>query len=516
MAEHTSPSSSSSSEDIPRQIGPFIIEGVYRQGGMSTLYIAKLSDQLEPIIVKVLHGPYLKMADALARFQTEADILAKTDHPNIIRLVGQGTWEQGHYIAMEYIHGESLRDWIIYHPLSLRRAVEMILEIAYALCHLHTHGVIHRDLKPENILVTESGMPKLIDFGIAQRLVETTKEHPKGFQLIGTPIYMSPEQRDDPQSVTYASDIYSLGIMAYEIILGKLSHGHLHLSLVPKGLQKILSRALQPNPDHRYQDVVDLISDLSGYLNSQQIQEESNLSDHLSELIDHLHQAQMAMLPIQIPMWPKIEIGVTSFRGPGVSGVYYDFFEMPENRFAVVLAEPMAKGVEGLCYTAVLRGMIKTLSRLTTQPSQLIHVLNDMVMRDGIHPIFSLSYLLLSPQEKQIRYISCGKSHLWHLPSNSVVPTKINADNPAIGLCPFTEFHEVVMPWAPGDELLLHTMATTHVLFPEEDLVALFIKERHLPAQQQVDILLRKSKAPTSLHIEKHSVALIAARYATQ
>jgi serine/threonine protein kinase len=499
--------------ELPPTIGPFIIEGFYRQGSMSLLYIAKAPDHGEPVIVKVLQAPYLARTDAVARFQTEADVLAKTDHPNIIKLIKQGTWEQGLYIAMEYIQGESLRDWIIYHPLSLRRAVEMILEIAYAVCHLHTHGVIHRDLKPENILVTEAGTPKLIDFGIVQRLAETCYEGPKGSQFIGTPIYMSPEQRDDPQSVTYASDIYSLGIIAYEIILGRLSHGQLHLSLVPKGLQKILSRALQSQQENRYQDVVDLISDLSAYMNSQQIQDESHLSDHLSELIDHLHQAQLAMLPLQSPTWPQIELGVASFRGPGVSGVYYDFFEMQEGCFAVVLAEPIAKGVEGLCYTAVLRGMIKTLSRLTTDPGQLMRVLNDMVMRDGIHPIFSLSYLLLSPRIKQLRYISCGKSFLWHLPHDGVVPKKITADNPAIGMASFAEFNECVLPWEAGDELLLHTLATTHILFPEEELATLLTRERHLSAQQQVEIFLRKSKAPTSLHIEKHSVALIAVRH---
>lgn len=496
--------------ETPQFIGPFPIESLYRQGSMSTLYLAKSPIHGDPVVVKVLYGPSLQMTDAVVRFQMEAEILAKTNHPNIIKLVGQGTWEKGLYIAMEYIEGESLRDWIIYHPLSLRRAVEMILEIAYALCHLHTHGVIHRDLKPENILVTESGTPKLIDFGIAQRLVEATEGESSGSFFMGTPIYMSPEQRDHPQAVTYASDIYSLGIIAYEIVLGKLSHGQLHLSLLPKGLQKILSRALQPEPQHRYQDIVDLITDLSGYMNSKQIQDESNLSDHLSELIDHLHQAQQAMLPLQIPVWPQIDLGVASFRGPGVSGVYYDFFEMPEGSFAIVLAEPMAKGVEGLCYTAVLRGMIKTLARLTSQPGKLIHVLNDMVMRDGIHPVFSLSYLLLYPRENVLRYISCGKSCLWQLPYNGDALKKITADNPALGMRAFTEFNEQRLSWEPGDQLFLHTLATTHISFSEEEFTAVLLKARGVAAQKQVDIVMRKSRVPTSLQIEKHSVSVIA------
>ncbi len=111
------------------------------------------------------------------------------------------------------------------------------MEIAYALCHLHTLGVIHRDLKPENILLTDQNNVKLIDLGVAQMLSEPVKKAGQK-SIWSEPHLLSPEQHAQPDSVTYASDIYSLGIIAYELVLGKLSHGQIQLALMPKGLQK--------------------------------------------------------------------------------------------------------------------------------------------------------------------------------------------------------------------------------------------------------------------------------------
>lgn len=497
-------------ETLPDSIGPYEIEGVYRQGGMSTLYLAKDPQTGDPVIVKVLQEPYLNMPEAVECFTTEADILTKTKHPNIVTLIDHGPWAGGLYITMEYVQGNSLRDWIEYHPMSLRRAIEIILEIAYALCHLHTHGVVHRDLKPENILITDAGVPKLIDFGVAQLLRDTRNEDGSLVQpsrFIGTPVYVSPEQRDHPESVSYASDIYSLGIIAYEMLLGKLSHGQVHLSLAPRGMQKILSKTLQPKAQDRYQDVVDLITDLSAYINSKQIQDDSTIGDQLSELSEHLHQAQMTLLPLTPPQWPDIAVGVAGYRGHGIGGIYFDFFQMPNDSFAVVMAEPMTKGVEGLCYTAVVRGMIKTLSRLTSSPSDLLTVLNDMVLRDGIHPLFSLSYLYLSPRTQRFHYISCGKSHLWRLPAGHVSAQKITADNPALGLRSVAEFTEIVQDWHSQDLLLLHT---TSLLLSEDELEATLIETRSQTAQKIVEVLARKAKPPPSHPLEKTSLSLIA------
>ena len=151
---------------LPQKIGPYKIESLLDKGGMSLLYLGVHPGTSQPIVVKVLLPKYLKNKEMMGRFLKEAQIIGMTNHPNIVKLYGQGQWEKGLYIAMEFIQGISLRQFIQQKSLSQKRALEIILQVAYALCHLHTHGVIHRDLKPENILITETGEIKVIDFGI--------------------------------------------------------------------------------------------------------------------------------------------------------------------------------------------------------------------------------------------------------------------------------------------------------------------------------------------------------------
>ena len=310
--------------EIPKRIGPYPVEGLFRQGGMSYLYLATHPITHDPVIIKVLDERVRDNPDVVRRFLNEAHILQVVEHPNIVKLFERGEWQEKPYLAMEYIEGESLHTYLKHSPLTIKRALEVLLEIAYALCHLHTHGIIHRDLKPENIILSSRGTVKLIDFGVARLLAIPSERGPS--HLVGTPIYMSPEQHYDPGVVSFPSDIYSLGIIAYELILGKLSHGQIHLALIPKGLQKILSKAMQPRKEDRYQDVVDFITDLSAYINARDEGQERISGEALSELSENLHQAQLTLVPSHPPQWPEIEIGLALHQGVGIAGLYYDFF----------------------------------------------------------------------------------------------------------------------------------------------------------------------------------------------
>jgi len=201
---------------IPKQIGPYKIESLLNKGGMSVLFLGAHPETAEPIVIKVLVPKYLKNKEMVNRFLNEAQIIGMASHPNIVRLYGQGEWEKGLYIAMEFIRGISLRQFIQKKSLSNKRALEIVLQVAYALSHLHTHGVIHRDLKPENILITESGDIKVIDFGIAQLQGTVGAERiTQRKRMMGTPVYRSPEQKENPSHDSFSSDRYSLGIIMY-------------------------------------------------------------------------------------------------------------------------------------------------------------------------------------------------------------------------------------------------------------------------------------------------------------
>lgn len=502
-----------SSSPLPEKIGNYRIEYLLEKGGMSILYLGTHPETQEPTIIKVLSPKFTSNPEIIKRFTNEAEIIAMTHHPNIVQLYGFGEWEGGLYIAMEFIQGISLRQYILQTPVSLSRALDIIIDVAFALCHLHAHGVIHRDLKPENILITENGTVKVIDFGIAHLLKENDKaQTTQRQQIIGTPVYMSPEQREDPSNVSYPTDIYALGIIAYELILGKLSLGQIHLSLMPKGIQKILQKALQPNLEDRYQDTVDFIADITAYRNSNALQKEKKPGDPVSEMAENLKQAQMTLVANSSPQWPDMEIGFAGHQGIRFSGIYYDFFEIPEGSYGVIVGEASSKGAEGVIYTGVLRGMVRSLCRLTTKPVELVTILNDLIFRDSMQQVFTLSYLILNPRENQLKFISCGYGNLWIIPEESKTLAKLATISPSLGLKPNVEFIDTNHAWNPGDTVILNTFVSTNTNSPKEFTEELFeqaLKENiDKPPQKQVERVLNKARI-ANRDLQDRSVALI-------
>jgi eukaryotic-like serine/threonine-protein kinase len=464
------------------------------------LYLGTHPETHEPTTIKVLSTKFLSNTDVVERFLKEANIIAMANHPNIVKLYGHGEWEGGLYIAMEFIQGISLRQYILQTPISLKRALEIIIDVAYALCHLHMHGVIHRDLKPENILVTESGAIKVIDFGIAQLLTEEISNDPaQTSRLIGTPVYMSPEQRENPESVSYPSDIYSLGIIAYELILGKLCHGQVHLSLMPKGIQKILAKVLQPNPKDRYQDVVDLIADLTTYLHSATWQEEKKVGDNLSQLSENLQKAQQLYFPDHPPEWENLTIGLASYKSSETQSLYHDFLKIPSGHFLILIGESSMKEAEGIVHTASTQGMIRALVNKESDSLQMIRQLNLLLA----HP-FRLGCLQIDPEKKKFNYLSCGYGSLWRINQKNSNIERVVSENPTLGKDLRAQFHSTDSFLKENDILILTSYSEDH--FPLEENLAECVS---LPPQQLVETLLRKFKVHLSKSGSNQSIDLI-------
>lgn len=497
--------SSDKAIEIPKQIGPYKIESLLNKGGMSLLYLGTHPETKDPITIKVLLPKFISHPEITRHFLNEAEIIALADHPNIIKLFGYGDWEGGLYIAMEFIEGVSLRQYLLQSPLSLKRALELTLEIAYALCHLHTHGVIHRDLKPENILVTKEGQIKVIDFGIAQLLDNRDIDSNQEGRLIGTPVYMSPEQRKNPQSVSYPSDIYSLGIIAYELVLGKLSHGQVHLSLMPRGLQKILTKTLQPEIQNRYQDIVDFISDLTAYLYSSELEKDKRAGDQANEFFEKMKDIQNTFILPPMPNISYLEIGLAVHQPQGrLSGIYYDFIPFGDDSFTILLAQSSIAGGEGVIFSAILSGMIKALSKTVANPLDLLKVLNESLAEEKKDSVIPLSYLIFYPKENNLSYISCGYGNLWIIPNDTSVPKQIVSRNVALGIEPTPPADVTTIPWNSGERLILSSLVLSPQLFPEEHFKRILQDQSSQPPQRQVENILRRAKAMYPKYFDIH------------
>jgi len=331
----------------PKSIAGYPISHLLGKGKMSHVYVGIDPKTKEEIVIKVLSPKFLSNQDIIDRFLREAKIITLADHPNIVKPLSQGQWEEGLYIAMEYIKGSPLKEKLGQKKFTLTKNLDTILQIAYALCHLHAHGIIHRDLKPENILLTDSGGVKVIDFGIAEIMTEETSSGEKIRRVIGTPIYMSPEQLKNPDDVSYPSDIYSLAIIAYELVLGKLSHGKIHLSHLPLGLQPILQKALQPDPKNRYQDIVSFIADLSHYLNSERLEEDKKEADRDLHTIRSIENARKGL----------VSSSISSLETIGLTFSYSQ--NDPENSFFVFPSSANQESVSLTCGTSNREGLLQ-------------------------------------------------------------------------------------------------------------------------------------------------------------
>jgi len=284
---------------LPKRIGSYEILRELGRGGMGMVYLAQQDNPRRRVALKLIR-PGAAVADMLGRFEREAQILGRLQHPGIAQVHDAGTTDTGAgpqpYFAMEFVEGIPATEYATTRNLSSRARLELMAKVCDAVQHAHQKGVIHRDLKPGNILVTQEGQPKILDFGVARATdsdVQATTLQTDIGQLIGTVSYMSPEQASgDPTDVDTRSDVYTLGVVLYELLVDRLPHNlrrtMIHeavrmiredeparLSSINRTLRgdvdTIVAKAMHKDKVRRYQSASDLAGDIRRYLASEPI-----------------------------------------------------------------------------------------------------------------------------------------------------------------------------------------------------------------------------------------------------
>ena len=254
----------------PDRLGPYDVTGKLGQGGMAVVYKGVQPSLNRAVAIKVLPPQFATTQELLGRFDREAAIVAQLAHSNIVQVIDRGRQDNLLYIVMEYVEGQSLDKLIQAGGLTLAQVIDYATQICEGLDYAHKAGVVHRDLKPSNILVDQrSNRVKIADFGIAS--LETNDSALATLTLdrsaIGTMNYMSPEQRTDAHRVTSSTDIYSFGVILYEMLTGKLPIGHFKEPSmlrqdIPLGFDTIVKRCMAESPSDRYSNAMQVRDEL--------------------------------------------------------------------------------------------------------------------------------------------------------------------------------------------------------------------------------------------------------------
>jgi serine/threonine protein kinase len=255
-------------EEISRRFPQLEILECLGRGGMGVVYKARQPKLNRLVALKILAKEREKDPRFAERFLREAQALARLSHANIVTVHDFGEADGLFFLLMEYVDGMNLREILRAGKMAPDQALAIVPRICEALQYAHEHGIVHRDIKPENILLDKQGRVKIADFGIAKILGTQQKEEKLTGeqQSIGTPHYMAPEQVEKPSTVDHRADIYSLGVVFYEMLTGELPLGKFAApSLkvqVDVRLDEVVLHALEKEPDRRYQHASQVKNDV--------------------------------------------------------------------------------------------------------------------------------------------------------------------------------------------------------------------------------------------------------------
>jgi serine/threonine protein kinase len=385
----------------PERIGAYRIQRPLGFGGMGVVYLAEQDSPRRAVALKLLRLDSASPRQ-LERFEREAELLGRLSHPGIARVyeAGWAETETGRrpFFAMEYVEGEPLHEYVTVHKLDLAAKLRIVSQVAEAVHYAHERNVVHRDLKPSNVVIDERGEPKVLDFGVARPMGDSSHATQTG-QLVGTLSYMSPEQAAGHGLIGPASDVYSLGVILYEILTGRLPIPTENLALheavrrvreeepiaagsvrkeLKGDLDTVLGKALAKEPERRYASAAEFAEDLRLYLDHRPIRARRPTSLYVTWKLVRRHRLLAAtVLALFVALSAAQYVSIVLIqRGRAMHATemardfYKEFFERQRIHSAVVALKVEAERMRQNPLMTT-HGIEDWLARIQLQESQL-------------------------------------------------------------------------------------------------------------------------------------------------
>ncbi|PJF23147.1 MAG: hypothetical protein CUN56_02375 [Phototrophicales bacterium] len=290
-------------------IGQYQIMEQVGAGGMATVFKAHQPKLDRYVAIKLMHQTFMQDNNFVARFEREARIVASLDHPNIVPVYDSDTFNGQPYLVMKYVEGRTLKFYMEEQPLTLPEIRQVMSAICDALTYAHSKGVLHRDIKPSNIIIDSEGIPYLTDFGLA-RIAQQGESTLSVDTTLGTPFYMSPEQAQGLPNLDARTDVYAIGVILYEMMVGRVpftgesAYAIIHKQIyaapprptdlnqdLPLQVENVLLKALEKDPNKRYKTPNDLMRAFENALMDSGLQElDSSRVEKAKQLASHLQQ----------------------------------------------------------------------------------------------------------------------------------------------------------------------------------------------------------------------------------
>ena len=328
---------------VPKKLPGYELIELIGRGSMGVVFKARQLSMDRIVAVKILRRELASNREFIERFHREAKIAAKLSHNNIVQAIDSGEYQGYHYFVMEYVDGTNIKEELDAGKVySEREALEIIVQVADALAHAHSRGLVHRDIKPENIMLTRERIPKLADLGLARLSHGDPMAQAEKGIAIGTPYYISPEQVRGQVDIDIRADIYALGATLYHMVTGRVPFPgsnpvevmkkHLHQPLVPpdhinqslsSGLGEVVEKAMAKRREERYQTPQELITDLKRLLAGQppllareqynvsalaQLEQEGVVVDEAAEPVSSRRLARVQQLEQQLTLWRTLAL----------------------------------------------------------------------------------------------------------------------------------------------------------------------------------------------------------------